>query len=104
LSALPDNQKILLAGPDADKLYQILLDGNDGKLSGRLELASVPAQGYAGVLLDIAEKTNIFGSDNSAWLFAGPEYVRKSDAEINNPALQVVADQVGDNARRPKQK
>jgi hypothetical protein len=79
------------------------LDRNDGKLSGRLELASVPARGYAGVLLEIAEKTNIFGSDNSAWLFAGPEYIRKSDAEINNPALQVIADQVGDSAGLPKQ-
>jgi len=86
IAGFPDNQKALLVGPDANTLYAILLDRSDGKLSGKMELASVPAHGYAGVLLEIAEKTNIFDTDTSAWLFAGPEYIRKSDAEINNPA------------------
>jgi len=83
IAGLPDAQKVLLAGPDADKLHAILLDRDAGIPAGKFELASAPEHGYAGVLLEIAEKTNIFDTDTAAWLFAGPEYIRKSDAEMN---------------------
>ena len=82
LAGVPENQKVLLTGPDADTLFKILLDRDDGKFAGRLELDSGPQQGYAGVLLDIAKKTKIIDRDTTAWLFSGPEYIRKSDAEL----------------------
>ena len=40
--------------------------------------------GYAKYLIEIAKQRNIFGKDNSAhlYLFTGPEYIKKTDAEL----------------------
>jgi len=73
------SEKVLLAGPDAEKLYNKLMD--NGNFAGILDIA--PRRGYALSLLDIAKNKEIFDNDNTVWHIKGPEYVRKSDAEIN---------------------
>jgi hypothetical protein len=83
LTEVLDSKKLLLAGPAAENL-KFSLDKYDF-FEGRTELALETQKGYAGILIGIAKKNGIFDNDdNSNWLFSGPEYIRKSDAEINS--------------------
>ena len=77
-----DNLNILLTGHDAEKLYEMLLQ--ESFPAGFLQLAPQGRRGYAATLLDIAKKSKVFDENNHPWLFKGPEYIRKSDAELNN--------------------
>ena len=70
--------KTLLTGPGADRLYNALPQEVKPKAALAYE-----NRGYAKDLIDIAKKYKIFDNDNSAHLFEGPEYIRKSDAELN---------------------
>lgn len=76
-----DFNKVLLAGPDAEKLYEVLQA--QGGLAGVLALAPETKRGYARALIEIGQNTQIFQKDNGEWLFKGPQYIRKSDAELN---------------------
>ena len=80
-----NNSNILLTGPDAEKLYNILRedDFKPGLETAPLTLAPQPRRGYAAALLDIAQKNMLLDKDNNHWLFTGPQYIRKSDAELN---------------------
>jgi tRNA threonylcarbamoyladenosine biosynthesis protein TsaB len=75
---MPDNEKITITGPAADTLLGAL----PGKLKPLCEL-TVKNANYAKELIRIAKDKNLFYNDNTAFLFSGPEYIRKTDAEIN---------------------
>jgi tRNA threonylcarbamoyladenosine biosynthesis protein TsaB len=77
-----DNEKIILTGPGAQTFYNNLPE--DGQF-----FPPCKKQGYARELIFIAKKTNIFNNDTSAFLYSGPEYIRKTDAELsfNCPVL-----------------
>ncbi|GHV95318.1 hypothetical protein AGMMS50293_16380 [Spirochaetia bacterium] len=75
LESLPGEKQVLLTGPDAEKLYPLLPEGLASLAGGALK-------GYARTLLDIAKKCKIFDNCDTDW-FSGPEYIRKSDAELN---------------------
>jgi tRNA threonylcarbamoyladenosine biosynthesis protein TsaB len=72
---------VLLTGPDAEKLYGILKA--DTELSPCLSLDTGCHSGYAGELLVIAKNFEI-GYNNLIDFSLGPEYIRKSDAELEN--------------------
>ena len=44
---------------------------------------NVEKTGYAKELIAIAKNCNLFNNDNNAFLHSGPEYIRKTDAEMN---------------------
>jgi len=72
--------KILLAGPDAEKLYNSMVSNEN--LTGLPGFELVPRRGFAISLIGIAKKMDLFNYDNTEWLYKGPEYIRKSDAEL----------------------
>jgi tRNA threonylcarbamoyladenosine biosynthesis protein TsaB len=67
---------VLLAGPDAEMLRQKLPAGTHD-----IYIEPYQRGGYARYLLAIAKKTNLLYNGRIDWL-SGPEYIRKSDAEI----------------------
>ena len=71
-------EKIVLTGPGAVLLY----NGLPQESMGRLELACSPGC-YAKELINIAVNNGLFLNDNTAYLYSGPQYIRKTDAEIN---------------------
>ena len=75
------DEKILLAGPDAEKLYDTFV--SNGYFSGLNDLAWAPRRGYAVSLIDIAKKKKFPCEGINEWLYKGPDYIRKSDAELN---------------------
>jgi tRNA threonylcarbamoyladenosine biosynthesis protein TsaB len=78
------DEKINLTGPGAQSLYNSLPEGSvKSQISPIFE-----KRGYARELIYIAKSRNIFNNDNSKFLYSGPEYIRKTDAEINKPALK----------------
>jgi tRNA threonylcarbamoyladenosine biosynthesis protein TsaB len=72
-------EKISLTGPGAGSLYE--------KLPLELKenvLISGERRGYARELIYIAKNNNLLDNiNNSALLFSGPEYFKKTDAELN---------------------
>ncbi|MCL2190366.1 MAG: tRNA (adenosine(37)-N6)-threonylcarbamoyltransferase complex dimerization subunit type 1 TsaB [Treponema sp.] len=86
-----DPERILLFGPGAEKLYRELglLADEDPGIAGAMAAVrhgKGVRPGNAEALLEIALETGVFadgGSGNRDSLFAGPEYIRKSDAELN---------------------
>ena len=76
-----NGKKVLLIGHAAEKL-ELFFNENE-LLKDKIDMEKKPQKGYAGILLDIAKEVEIFNNYNNAWLFSGPEYVRKSDAESN---------------------
>jgi tRNA threonylcarbamoyladenosine biosynthesis protein TsaB len=72
-------EKTLLTGPGAAVLYNALSE----ECKSAVELIN-ENRGYAKELIEIARIDNLFCMDNSARLYEGPEYLRKSDAEISN--------------------
>jgi tRNA threonylcarbamoyladenosine biosynthesis protein TsaB len=85
----PRSCPVLLAGPDAEKLYPRLL--RECALPEE-DFRRLPASGgYGRALLDlvrrdhaadIAQKAKMMDTHSDVW-FSGPEYIRKSDAELN---------------------
>ncbi len=71
---------ILLTGPDAQKLRDELTQDEEISRSGCLRIAPFCRAGYARELLAIAKEQTATPGD----FFAGPDYIRKSDAEINS--------------------
>jgi tRNA threonylcarbamoyladenosine biosynthesis protein TsaB len=72
------NEKITVTGPAADTLFNVLPE----ELKPFCE-CSCKNSGYAKELIYIAKNKGLFYNDNTAFLYSGPEYVRKTDAEIN---------------------
>jgi len=73
-----ENEKILITGPAADALCNAM----PPELKPSCD-CSWKNTGYAKELIFIAKDKNLFNTDNTAFLYSGPEYIRKTDAEIN---------------------
>ncbi|MCL2068087.1 MAG: tRNA (adenosine(37)-N6)-threonylcarbamoyltransferase complex dimerization subunit type 1 TsaB [Treponema sp.] len=71
-----------LTGPDAQMLCDKLLE-DDASLADSINFTVEPPRGYACGLIDLAKKNKLFDTTDPSWLFKGPEYIRKSDAELN---------------------
>jgi hypothetical protein len=71
-------EKIALTGPGAALLYNTL----PPELKAKIDLID-ENRGYAKELIEVAEKYKIINNNNTDRLFEGPEYIRKSDAELN---------------------
>ena len=71
-------EKTALTGPGAAMLYDALPQ----ELKTKIDLID-ENRGYAKELIEVAKKYKIFNNDNRNRLFEGPEYIRKSDAELN---------------------
>ena len=72
--------KIILKGYGALSLYNSLPQNLKEKIIFNFE-----KKGCAKELIYYSMKNNLFDNDNSAFLFSGPEYIRKTDAELKNP-------------------
>jgi len=73
----PSGKSLLyLTGNSSVKLY----DSLPQKLKGNIIL-NFENKGCANKLLHLANKMKVLDNDNSSFLYAGPEYVRESDAE-----------------------
>jgi len=73
-----ENEKITVTGPAADELYNAL----PHELKPFC-ICSQKNSGYAKELIIIAKDKKLFYNNNTVHLYSGPEYVRKTDAEIN---------------------
>jgi tRNA threonylcarbamoyladenosine biosynthesis protein TsaB len=73
-----ENKKITITGPAADTLFNALPE----ELKPSCEY-SCKNSGYAKELIYIAKNNDLFYNNNTAFLYSGPEYIRKTDAEIN---------------------
>jgi len=71
-------EKIVLTGAGASSLYDLL----SPKTKKNIELNFLN-RGYSKEILYIAKLQNLMDNDNSAFLYSGPEYIRKTDAELN---------------------
>ena len=72
-----EHKQITLTGPGAKLLYESLNENTKNDLSLILE-----KDGYAKELIAIANSKNLFNNDCTSYLYSGPEYIRKTDAEI----------------------
>jgi len=72
------NEKIVLSGPGSVLLFDSLPD----KLKENV-LIKNENRGYAKEIILTAKALNLFDKDNTSHLFSGPEYVRKTDAELS---------------------
>jgi len=72
------NEKIIITGPAADALFNSLPEEIKP-----LCACSCKNTGYAKELIYIARDRDLFSADNTAFLYSGPEYIRKTDAEIS---------------------
>ena len=72
------NEKITITGAGAE----ILFNSMSQELKSAVNL-NFENRGYAKELITIAKDKDLFNNDNSAFLYSGPEYIRKTDAEIS---------------------
>ena len=72
-------EKIILTGYGADILFNLLPHNIMDEIILKFE-----RKGYAKELIYIAKERNLLDNDNTAYLYSGPEYVRKTDAELRN--------------------
>jgi hypothetical protein len=70
-------EKVLLTGPGAPMACRDF----SGFFPGEI-LCSSERRGYAGNMLDIAISNGILTDKGEEEFYSGPEYIRKSDAEI----------------------
>jgi len=77
-----ENKKINITGPAAAEIYGILPEEIKPHC-----ICSCNSKGYAAELIKLANNKNLFYTDNTAYLYSGPEYIRKTDAEINLKTL-----------------
>jgi len=75
-------QPVLLTGPDADKFYSEITEKTENEANIAFTLAPCSRYGSARELLAIAKTQKKI--NNSINYNCGPEYLRKSDAEINS--------------------
>jgi len=90
-------EQALLFGPGAEMLHRelMLLQKNDSNTAG-IKAALIYGKsvrwGNAETLLEVALETRAFDKSDNAEigdnLFAGPEYIRKSDAELNMSSIR----------------
>jgi tRNA threonylcarbamoyladenosine biosynthesis protein TsaB len=71
-------EKITITGPGSASLYDSLSPEQKGKT-----VLFHENRGYAGEIISIAKIRKIPDNDITAFLYSGPEYIRKTDAEIN---------------------
>ena len=71
-------EQILLSGPGSALLYESLPES----LRKNIKLENETG-GYAREIILLAKKRNMPDNENTAPLFSGPEYIRKTDAELN---------------------
>jgi len=71
------NEKITITGPAAAALF----DNLPPELKS-LVVVNCENRGYAKEMILIAKDRDLFSKDNTAYLYSGPEYIRKTDAEI----------------------
>ena len=71
-------EKVTLTGSGAASLYNLLPP--EAKQNVEPDLQS---RGYTRELIAAAKMNKIFENDNTAFLYSGPDYVRKTDAELN---------------------
>jgi tRNA threonylcarbamoyladenosine biosynthesis protein TsaB len=81
------DEKIILTGTGAGSLYESLHDSLHERLPLELKenvLLACERRGYAKELIHIAKNDNLLDNiNNSAFLFSGPDYFKKTDAELN---------------------
>jgi len=71
-------EKITLTGSGAASLYDSL--SREAKESVELDFQN---RGYSSEIISIAKMRKIMDNKNNAFLYSGPEYIRKTDAELN---------------------
>jgi len=72
------SEKIILTGAGAASLYDLL--SREAKKNIELDFKN---RGYSSEIIFIAKTRKIMDNDNNAFLYSGPEYIRKTDAELN---------------------
>jgi tRNA threonylcarbamoyladenosine biosynthesis protein TsaB len=72
-----EHKQIILTGPGSKLLYESLPQKAKDAITPVFE-----NKGYAKELLAMAKSRNLFSLDCTAHLYSGPEYIRKTDAEI----------------------
>jgi tRNA threonylcarbamoyladenosine biosynthesis protein TsaB len=77
-TAETEKEKIILTGSGSASLFSSLTQETVKHLIYNNE-----SRGYASELIAIVKKQNLLDNDNSAILYSGPEYIRKTDAELN---------------------
>jgi tRNA threonylcarbamoyladenosine biosynthesis protein TsaB len=77
-TAETENNKMILTGSGAASLFSSLSQEAVKHLIYNHESC-----GYAKELITVVKKQNLLNNDNSAILYSGPEYIRKTDAELN---------------------
>ena len=77
-----ENEKINITGHFAEDIYNNLSEEIKS-----LCIYSCNRKGYAAELIKLAKNKDLFYNDNTAYLYSGPEYIRKTDAEINLESL-----------------
>ena len=79
-------EQIILTGPGSALLFESLPEEKRAGIilkNGNRKTSGAASFGYAQELLYIAKKINIPDNKSAACLFSGPEYIRKTDAELN---------------------
>ncbi|GBU28425.1 hypothetical protein R84B8_01984 [Treponema sp. R8-4-B8] len=71
-------KQITLTGPGSKLLYDSLTENTKDSLTLVFE-----KNGYAKELIAIAKSNNLFNKDCTPYLYSGPEYIRKTDAELS---------------------
>jgi len=79
---IKDGERITITGYGAKTLYNSLPEN----LKNNITLIN-ENKGYAKELIAIAENKQLFSGDCTANLYSGPEYIRKTDAEISKELL-----------------
>jgi tRNA threonylcarbamoyladenosine biosynthesis protein TsaB len=77
-TAETENEEMTLTGSGAASLFPSLSHEAVERLIYNNE-----SYGYARELIAFVKKQNLLNNDNSAILYYGPEYIRKTDAELN---------------------
>jgi len=70
--------EITLAGPGGASLYETFSQKLKNCICVEFE-----NRGYGKAIISIAKNKKILDNDNNAYLYSGPEYIRKTDAELN---------------------
>jgi tRNA threonylcarbamoyladenosine biosynthesis protein TsaB len=73
-----ENEKITITGYGAASLFEKLPCELKEKINFNTE-----KRGYAEELITIAKSMNLFDNYNETALYLGPDYIRKTDAELN---------------------
>jgi tRNA threonylcarbamoyladenosine biosynthesis protein TsaB len=72
------SEKIILTGTGAASLYGLFSE--ETKKNVELDFQN---RGYSRELIAVAKMRKIMDNDNTAFLYSGPEYIKKTDAELN---------------------